>query len=265
MNEISCMKDNLLKQKLNEGGIVFGTWSVLSSPEAMMVMQSAGLDFVIIDLEHPSTSLQNAQNQVLSLLGTSCTPIIRLGENSDPLILRALETGVQSIMISHVSTVDEAESIVNSSKYYPTGERGLSPFTVHHGYSDENMATKLIRANEQQFNGVLVEGQEGINNLEKIANIDGIDMIYIGVYDISQALGVPGELNHPKVKKLLKECVKITEGNGIVAGSVARDKEYLSMMIDLGFRFISYKNDSFVLREGLETSRRWCDEFILTK
>ena len=259
------MKDNLLKQKLNKGGIVFGTWSVLSSTEAMMVMQSAGLDFVIIDLEHPPTSLQNAQNQVFSLLGTNCTPIIRLGENSDPLILRALETGVQSIMVSHVSTAKEAESIVNSSKYYPSGERGLSPFTVHHGYSDEDMARKLVRANEQQFNGILVEGQEGINNLEKIAKVGGIDMIYIGVYDISQALGVPGELNHPKVKKLLKECVAITEENGKVAGSVARDKEYLSMMIDLGFRFVSFKNDSFVLREGLETSRSWFDEFSSTK
>jgi len=244
-----------MKQKLKNGGTVFGTWSVLSSNEAMMVMSSAGLDFIIIDLEHPPTSMQNAQNQVFSMHGTQCTPIIRLGEHSEPTILRALETGVQSIMLSHVSTAEEAENIVRSSKYFPNGERGLSPFTLHHGYSDVNMAEKLISANEQQFNGVLVEGEEGIGNLEEIVKVEGIDMVYIGVYDVSQTLGIPGDLTHPKVKKLLKDCAVLAEENNKVAGSVARDNNYISMMLDLGYRFISFRNDSFVLRQGLEDAK----------
>lgn len=249
------MQKNLLKEKLKEGGSVFGTWSILGSNEGMMAMASAGIDFVIIDLEHPPTSFQTAQNQVFTLLGTDCTPIIRLGENDELTTLRALETGVQSIMVSHVSTVEEAERMVNSSKYFPEGVRGLSPFTVHHGYSDEDMAAKLVRANEQQFNGVLVEGDKGIENLEKIVKVDHIDMIYIGVYDISQTLGIPGELSHPKVKKLLKDCVILAEENNKAAGSVAIDDDYISMMLEMGFRFISYRNDSFVLRQGLEDAK----------
>jgi len=259
------MQENLMKNKLKNGNTVFGTWSVLSSNEGMMVMSSAGLDFIIIDLEHPPTSLQTSQNQVFTLLGTNCTPIIRIGENSEPSILRALETGVQSIMVSHVSTVEEAEQIVNAAKYYPLGKRGLSPFTIHHGYSDENLKDKLITANDQLFIGVLVEGESGINNLENIAKVDGIDMIYLGIYDVSQALGIPGDLSHPKLKKLLKDCVVLSEENGKTAGSVARDKNYLSMMINLGFRFISYRNDSFVLREGLENARLRYEEMCLVK
>jgi len=257
--------ENNIKQKLISGDRVFGTWSILGSTEAMMVMSSAGLDFIIIDMEHPPTTFETAQNQVFSTIGSNCTPILRLGDGSESHILRALELGSQSIMISHVSTVDEAEKIVNAAKYFPLGKRGLSPFTVHHGYSDKNLKDKLITANDQLFIGVLVEGESGINNLENIARVDGIDMIYIGIYDISQALGIPGDLSHPKVKKLLKDCVAISEKNGKAAGSVARDKDYLSMMIDVGFRFISYRNDSFVLREGLEISQLWYKEICEIK
>ncbi|MBN4056225.1 hypothetical protein JYT20_00730 [Rhodothermus sp. AH-315-K08] len=251
------MFKNRLKAALASGEAVFGTWSVLSSLEATMVAASADLDFLIVDLEHPPTSLQYAQSQVLALQGTSCTPILRLGENSAPATLRALETGVQSIMVSHVSTAEEAAALVSASKYHPRGQRGLSPFTAHHGYSDENMAEKLIRANEEQFIGVLVEGEEGVANLEAICRVDSVDMIYIGVYDISQALGVPGDLSHPRVTSLLRDAVQLAEENGKAAGSVARDREYLNLMLSMGFRFISYRNDSFVLREGLSEAQSW--------
>ena len=253
---------NKIKQKLNSGSSVFGTWSILGSTEAMMVMNSAEVDFIIIDMEHPPTNFETAQNQVFSNYGSNCTPILRLGNSSDADILRALELGSQSIMISHVSTVDEAEQIVNSAKYFPLGERGLSPFTVHHGYSDENLKDKLIEANDQLFIGVLVEGELGINNLEDIARVDGIDMIYVGIYDISQALGIPGDLTHKKVKKLLIDCAKICNENDKSAGSVAPDKDYLNMMIEFGFRFISYRNDSFILRDGLQKAKTWYDKLI---
>ncbi len=257
--------ENLLKEKLNSGGSVFGTWSILSSIEGMMVMSSAGLDFIIIDLEHPPTSFQMAQNQVFSMIGTECTPIIRLGENNGLSTLRALETGVQSIMISHISSLSEVEKLVKAAKYYPLGERGLSPFTVHHQYSDNDMAKKLIYANEQQFIGVLVEGESGLNELEGIAKVDEIDMIYLGIYDISQALGVPGDLYNNKVKNFLKDCAKICNENGKSAGTVAPDKDYLNMIIEFGFRFISYRNDSFVLRDGLEKAKTRYEELVSVK
>ncbi len=249
------MYKNLLKEKLKNGASVFGTWSILGSNEAIMVMYSAGLDFIIIDLEHPPTTYETAQNHVFSMVGTNCTPIIRLGENNELSTLRALETGVQSIMISHISSVAEAEKLVMSSKYYPKGQRGLSPFTLHHQYSDKDLASKLIDANEQQFIGVLIEGEDGLNDLENIAKIDEIDMIYLGIYDVSQALGVPGDVSNDKVIKLLKDCVKISDENGKTAGSVAPDKNYLSTLINSGFRFISYRNDSFVLGDGLKKAK----------
>lgn len=252
--------ENRLKAKLKSGGRVFGTWSMLSCPEGMMVMSKAGLDFIVIDMEHGTTSFETAQNQLFATRSSDCTTVIRLGENNESTILRALDIGAQALMVSHISTAEEAQRVVRAAKYRPEGERGLSAFTVNHDYSDADMVAKLRLANEQTFIGVLIEGKEGIRNLDSIASVPGLDMIYLGIYDISQTLGVPGDLNHPEVRKLLRECVKIADSKGLAAGSVAPNKEYLSLLIETGFRFVSYKVDCAILREGFEIARKWFDE-----
>lgn len=259
------MSENKLKAKLKSGGKVFGTWSMTNSPVVVNILGSAGLDFVIIDMEHGAMSFETAEQQLYAAEVTGCSPIVRLGEVNDPLILHALEIGTQSVMVSHVSTSEEARTVVRASKYYPEGDRGLSPFTRNHGYSDANMADKLRYANEQMFVGVLVEGKEGLNNLEKICAVPGVDMVYLGIYDISQSVGVHGDVRNPKVIKVVQECVKIINSCGLVAGSVARDRDYLKLLIDSGFRFLSYRVDCAILIEGFETARGWFQELTSIK
>jgi 4-hydroxy-2-oxoheptanedioate aldolase len=251
---------NKLKADLKAKKKVFGTWSMLGAPSVINAIAHSGVDFVIIDMEHGSMTYETVENQLYAAEVEGCTPIVRLGDASDPNILHALEIGAQSILVSHVSTPEEALRIVKSCKYFPDGDRGLSPFTRNHGYSDVDLFKKLQYANEQMFVGVLVEGQEGLNNLEKIAATPGLDMVYMGVYDISQSLGVPGDVNNPKVVKVVRDCVKAIEANGAVAGSVARDKNYIKLLIDSGFCFISYRVDCAILKEGFETAKGWFGE-----
>ena len=158
---------NYIKSELKAGRSVFGTWSNLSSPSALNVIGQSGLDFVIIDLEHGPTSFETAEMQLYATESAGCTPIIRLGEGSDPTILHALDIGAQCVLVSQVATPEEAQRIVRASKYFPDGNRGLSPYTRNHGYSDVNLAEKLHRANEEMFVGVLVEGEAGMGNLDK--------------------------------------------------------------------------------------------------
>lgn len=251
-----CRK-NKLKEDLKAGRRVFGTWSMLSSPAVINVIGHAGLDFVIIDMEHGPMTFETVENQIYAAESADCTPIVRLGESNEQTILHALEIGTQSLMVSHVSTPEEASRIVKATRYYPEGERGLSPFTRNHGYSDEGIAEKLRFANEQMFVGVLVEGAEGLNNLEKICEVDGLDMVYLGIYDISQSVGVPGDVKNQRVIKIVRDCVKIISEKGLIAGSVARDRDYIQLLVETGFRFVSYRVDSAVLREGFETARGW--------
>jgi len=251
---------NYIKGKLKSGGRVFGTWSMLGSPSATNVISQAGMDFVIIDMEHGLMSFETAEQQIYFGESPTCTPIIRLGAKDEPTILRALETGAHGIMTSHVATAKEAQEVVQAALYSPEGNRGLSPFTRNHGYNEQDLPTKLKKANEELFIGVLVEGKEGLNNLESIAAVPGLDVVYLGIYDISMTLGVPGDLNHPKVVKFVKDSVKVIEKNGIAAGSVGPTREYVQLLFDAGFRFIAYRVDCAVLREGFVEARSWFNQ-----
>ena len=165
-------------------------------------------------------------------------------------ILHALEVGSQSLLISHVTSHREVEKIINASRYHPEGNRGMSLFTRNHSYSDENFEMKMKHINSQMFTGVLVEGSEGINNLEKICSVENLDMVYLGIYDLSQVLDVPGDVRNQKVVRLIKDLVKMIESKGLIAGSVAPDKEYLKLLVDLKFKFISYRADSAIIYDG---------------
>ena len=251
------MLENKLKSKLCSGKKAFGTWSMTNSPIVANILGTAGLDFVIIDMEHGAMSFEAAERQIYAVEVTGCTPIIRLGAISEKDILHALEIGTQSIMVSHVSNPDEARMIVRAAKYYPEGDRGLSPFTRNHGYSDNDIKEKLMYSNKQIFIGILVEGEEGLNNLENICKVPGIDMVYLGIYDISQSVGVHGDVRNPKVIKVVQECINIIHSQGLIAGSVARDREYLELLIASNFNFLSYRVDCAILMEGFETAKGW--------
>lgn len=246
------MKANTLIRRLRNGERVFGTWSMLPSANVTNAVSQTGLDFVIIDMEHGPMSFETMENMVRAAQGEGCQPIIRICDKAESTILRALEIGSQGIMVPHVSTVAEAESIVRAARYSPLGERGLSPYTRVHNYSHQNLADSLHAANENTFIGILVEGEEGIENLDKIASVDGIDLIYLGIYDLSQSVGLPGQLNHERVIEMQKKCVQIIRNNGKAAGSFARDYDYIQLLFQSGFQFIAYLVDCAVLKTAYQ-------------
>ena len=248
------MRRNALKQKLKEGKTVFGTWSMLPSAAVTNVIGEAGLDFIIIDMEHGPMSFETAEEMVRAAELMDCQPIIRVCEKEESTLLRALEIRSQAIMVPHVSTAQEAKAIVKATRYAPLGERGLSPYTRVHGYTHDNLQENLAWANENTLVGVLVEGEEGIRNLEKIASVEGIDLIYLGIYDISQSVGLPGELNHPKVTDGLKKSARIIADRGIAVGSFARDHAYVQLLHENGFQFIAYLVDCAMLKSAYQSS-----------
>jgi 4-hydroxy-2-oxoheptanedioate aldolase len=251
---------NRLKAKLRAGEHVFGTWSMIASPVVANVLATTGVDFVVIDLEHGPMGLETVESELYAIEAAGATAVVRLPHASDEEILRALEIGTRAVMMSHVSTPAEAARVVAACRYSPEGTRGLSPFTRIHGYSDADLPAKLAAANEEMFVGVLVEGEEGLANLDAIAATPGLDMVYLGVYDLSMAAGVPGELDHPRVVETMRESVGRIEAHRVVAGSVARDRGYLQLLWDAGFRFISYRNDAALLRDALATAHGWYEE-----
>ena len=243
---------NTLKEKLNNGKTVIGTWSSLSSPNVINVLGTTELDFVVIDMEHGSMSFETAENMVRAAEATDISPIIRTWDDDEQILLRTLETGTQSIMVPHVKTAKDAEKIAKACKYFPDGIRGLSPYTRVHDFTHEGISESLQKANQETLIGILVEGKEGLANLEDIIQVKNIDLIYLGLFDICQSVGLPGQVNHPDVLAEVERCQNIIKSNGIAPGSMSTDIDYIKMLKQKKYQFIAYLNDAAGLKKHFD-------------
>jgi 4-hydroxy-2-oxoheptanedioate aldolase len=235
-----------LKERLRNKATVLGTWNSIPSTSLADVMGSSGIDFIVIDAEHGPVSMEKAEDIIRAIEASGSTPIIRVPSNEDHLILRALDIGACGVQIPHISTREEAERAVKSVKYYPKGKRGLSPFTRAGNYgADAEGYTD--RANEKTMVVLNIEGREGMENIEQIASVPGIDVIFVGPYDLSQSMGMPGNVNDKKVLEAILHCVNIADREGIACGSFACDREYLNLLAKSGVRYITYMVDASVI------------------
>lgn len=238
-----------IRQRMLQGESVFGTWCMLPSSFVTDVIASTGLDFVVIDMEHGAITLETAEEMVRAAQLHNCQAIIRVGDDQENTILHALETGCEAVMVPNVATVESTERIARASRYAPLGKRGLSPYTRCHGYTHDGLTESLQRHAENTLVGILVEGKEGIKNLTDIAEVPGIDLIYLGMYDISQSVGLSGQLEHPEVIAQLERCLKIIKQSGKLAGTFSRDIDACRRFREMGFEFVAYVADCYGLQK----------------
>ncbi len=233
-----------LKKKMTNGTPVFGPWCVIPSRETVSIISTSGFDFVIIDMEHGPASFETAEAMVLAAQAEGVGAIVRLGQIDEENILKALDIGADGVLVAHVSNEKDAQLVADCALYHPKGKRGFSPYTRAGDFSGGNIAEHAKKQNERVIVGVLVEGLEGIQNLQKIVSVKNLDLVYIGAYDLSQALGMPGEVGHPDVKKAMENAVKVIRSSGLVAGGyVAKDMADINWMLGLQMQFITYLPD----------------------
>ena len=241
------MKKNNLKEALKEGKNVFGPFMKFADPATVEIMGFAGFDFVIIDAEHGPISMQSAQNMIRAAETVNITPVIRVANNDEALILRALDIGAQGIEIPQINNKLQAIKAVRSVKYAPQGERGVCRYVRAANYSSMDKFEYFKSANNETMIIAHIEGVEGINNLDEILSVPGIDVIFIGPYDLSQSLGIPGEVNNPLVTERMKEVVLKCKQNKIDVGTFADDIKTAKSWVSLGAQYISFSVDVAIL------------------
>lgn len=241
-----------LKQRLKVGEVVFSPWCVISSGSVMNIIASAGFDFVIIDLEHGSVSFETAEEMCRAAQSEQASPIIRLGQISEEHILRSLDIRAEGLLVAHVVTPEDARNVVGLSKYYPIGKRGFSPYTRAGKYSGGDITEHARRQNEKTLVGVILEGKKGIENIDAVLETEHLDLVYIGAYDLSQTLGMPGQVGHPEIRKNMERCIRKIRDAGIAAGGyVAKSEEDMAWMVDIGMQFITYLPDCAVFHNAM--------------
>ena len=246
---------NRVKETLSEGGVVFGTWLQTASPTVANILARSGMDFVTIDMEHGPHSFSEAESILYAIEAGGASPMIRLGQADAPTILRACDIGCQSILVARCQSGEHAEAIVRAMYFQPRGERGMAPFTRLHDWSSADLELKLASANDEQLAGVLIEDAAGLEHLDDVLAVPDLDLVYVGIYDLSQVLGVPGQLEHPTVLDTVADVARRINAAGKTAGAVCRDGDHAEWLLANGFRYLSYLCDTYLVQSAARRAR----------
>jgi 4-hydroxy-2-oxoheptanedioate aldolase len=236
---------NTLKRKLDFGQSVIGPFLTLNCPDLVELMGLTGFDFLIIDTEHGPMEAESIQNLIRAAELRGITPIVRVSEARDVTILKTLDVGAHGIQVPQVNSREAAESVVRAAKYFPVGSRGAAmPRAADYGLLPFH--EHLASANEQTMVIVHCENRAGLSCIEDIAAVPGVDVVFVGPYDLSQSLGFPGQLDCPQVVLAVERALKAAKAAGKPAGIFVTSEEEALMRLDQGFRYIAYSMDSLL-------------------
>lgn len=242
-----------LRDKINTGGPTIGSWIQLGDEALVEMLATGPFDWLCIDLEHTTISIDQAGKVIRIADLAGCPVLVRLSAHDPAQIKRVLDAGASGIIAPMVNTAEEAAAVVSAATYPPNGTRGVGlaraqDYGVAFPEYLERMRTDLVCIMQ-------VEHIDGVDNLEEILAVDGVDGFFIGPYDLSASLGHPGEFDHPEVLAAMDRVAAVVERPEILAGVhvVEPEPDRLRRMIDSGYRFVAYASDMLLFAHNLKT------------
>lgn len=243
-------QDNNLKQRLRQGDVLIGTLVSLPSAEVVEILAGTGFDWLFLDAEHGAFNPQQTQSMLQASGMVPC--LIRVPSADEVWIKKALDTGAAGIIVPQVNSAKQARDVIRFSKYSPQGKRGVGLGRAH-GYGLE-FDDYLNRANDETVVVIQVENKAAIEELEAIIDVDGIDAILIGPYDLSSSLGKTGQLDHPDVVDAISKITEVCQSAGIRLGIFGVNAESVLPYINKGFNLITAGVDTlFIIQSAKQT------------
>ena len=231
------MRENTLKQKLNEGKAVFGTMLTFPSATVVEMLGSLGYDWILLDNEHGDITVTNVEDMIRAAELTGMAPLVRPIGNELEFICPFLDRGAWGVQVPHVNTAEEAQNAVEACKYYPEGQRGIFSRSRPAGFGfSGSTADYAVEANKNTLVCLMLEEVEAIDNLKEMVQVDGVDVYFIGSGDLSQSMGYVGQQTHPEVQEVMERGVKIIRDAGKFAG-VSCPENLVPKFLDLGVQY----------------------------
>lgn len=234
-----------LKEKLKAGEKVAGCWLFSNSPDMAEIIAATGFDALMIDHEHGSGSLEMAIHQYRAARSVSDAPILmRVPWNDTVLIKRALDTGMDGIMVPSVSTSDEARAVVAACRYPPGGIRSAGVGAARAGTYGRHARAYLENLDQDLMIICQIETKEGVDNIESIAAVDGVDMLFIGPNDLSGSIKKLGQFDDPEVKALFEAARDRIKASPAYLGCISKGAEQTNDLFAEGFDFLLCAGDT---------------------
>jgi len=245
-----------LKQKLNNNSVYKGTFLSLGSPVASEIISKSGFDFAILDLEHGVGNEKDILAQLQAFESGTAAPVIRVEGNSHERVHRVLDMGAEGIMFPRIKTVAQAQTAIDALRYAPEGLRGVAKMVraTNYGLNWDEYYTNQ----KNDILGIIqVETEEILSCVDEVAEIEGVDILFVGPMDLSMALGVFGQFDHPKFLNALKLTSEAARKSGKLCGILLTNPDQLTKYYQLGYRFFTLGADlSFINQGAISTVKR---------
>ena len=241
-----------LKQKITastqmRGAMIFEFFS----PGIPIILKNAGCEFIIFDMEHGGLSLERFKTLAMISRAHNIDPLIRIPEVSYNYISRALDLGASGIMTPMVNTPEQALKIIESSKYPPKGNRGAGFGFAHDNYINKNPLSYIEKANNSLINIIQIESKKALENVKEIASIDGVDCLWVGHFDLTNFLGIPGDFTSKIYLDAINEIIMAAKYNNKSLGIMVNSRQELETYSKLGFNMIAVGTEMKILSEAV--------------
>lgn len=243
------------RQRLRQGDLLLGQMVLeLFTPGIGQMLASCGLDFVIFDMEHGRCDISLLAEMVAGCRGSNIFPIARVPDVAYAPLSRPLDLGARGVMVPRVETKMQAEDIVSQLKYAPLGRRGVALGIAHDLYRAGN-ADFFAQANEETCVILLLETVKAFENLEAIISVPGVDIAWVGHYDLTVSMGIPAQFDHPRFLAAMDELATVCRRHGVAPGFLPSTPELAVHWISKGFRALSLGSDIGVFLDGVRKFR----------
>ena len=231
----------------------FGSFVVeFATPGIGHILGKAGCDFVLFDMEHSGFTFETVKQAVRYFEAAGVATIIRVPSKEYHHIARVCDMGAEGVMLPMVANAAEAGRILDSMKYVPDGHRGVALGVAHDGYRNTGVvADRLTEANQRTAMVCLIETEEGVDEADAMAALDGVDLLWVGHFDLSCSLGIPGDFQHPRFKAAIEKVVAASKKHGKALGRLVPNVETGIEYNAMGFDFICYSGDIWLLQAAL--------------
>lgn len=246
------MKQNPLKKRIKDGQVIIGAFVRIAAPALVEICAYIGFDFVVLDAEHGPLSERDVEDLVRAADAANIPALVRVPENSQSTILRFMDTGSMGVHVPMINTAKQAHSVVQAVKYPPIGKRGLAGVRAS-GYGQlEPLSEYVVRANEETTVVLHLEDIDGVNNIDAILEVDGVDVIFIGPVDLSSSIGVPGQTGVTQVQEAISMIVFKAQANGKTLGTTFSDTTSAKNRIEEGYRYLLIGTESILANASRE-------------
>jgi 2-keto-3-deoxy-L-rhamnonate aldolase RhmA len=255
------MRANHVKRRLTKGEVCVGTMAFEFATSGLSrIAAAAGADFVIFDQEHSGWTTDVIRMLLATARAAEVIPLVRVPVALYHLIAPVLDLGALGVMVPMVESVEQAELIVRSVKYPPVGRRGAAFGVAHDDYVAGDVLKKIASANDETLVIAQIESVAGLENVERIAAVSGIDVVWLGHFDLTNSMGIPAAFTDPRYLAAVQRIAKAAEQQGKAAGFMASSTDEAASMLEKGYRCLAYSGDIWIygqaLRDGIDGTRR---------